>query len=48
MLNPEIAKTMTVRELAATLDAQMREFGYAESSLKTYQGICAKLVHYHP
>lgn len=46
MLNPEIAKTMTVRELAAALDAQMREFGYAKSSLKTYQGICAKLVHY--
>lgn len=46
MLNPETAKTMTVRELAAALDGQMREFGYAESSLKTYRGICAKIVHY--
>ncbi len=46
MLNPEIAKTMTVRELAVALAEQMREFGYAESSLKTYQGICAKIVHY--
>lgn len=46
MLNPEIAKTMTVRELAVALAEQMREFGYAESSLKTYRGICAKIVHY--
>lgn len=46
MLNPETAKTMTVRELAAALDEQMHEFGYAESSLKTYRGICTKLVHY--
>lgn len=46
MLNPETAQTMTVRELAAALDGQMREFGYAESSLKTYRGICAKIVRY--
>lgn len=46
MLNPEMTKTMTIRELTAALDDQMREFGYAESSLKTYQGICAKIVHY--
>lgn len=46
MLNPEKAQTMTVRELAAALDEQMREFGYSESSLNTYQGICVKIVHY--
>lgn len=46
MLNPEITKDMTVRELAAALDVQMREFGYAKSSLKTYRGICEKIVHY--
>lgn len=46
MLNPEITKTMTVRELAAALDEQMREFGYAESSLKTYRCICARIVQY--
>ena len=46
MLNPEIARTMPVCELAAALEGQMREFGYAESSLITYRGICAKIVHY--
>lgn len=46
MLNPEIAQKMTVQELAAALEEQMREFGYAESSLNTYRGICAKIVHY--
>lgn len=46
MLNPETAKTMTVRELVAALDEQMREFGYAESSLRTYRDICARIVHY--
>ena len=46
MLNPETAKTMTVRKLAVALDEQMNEFGYSESSLKTYRGICAKLVLY--
>lgn len=46
MLNPEITKTMTVRELATALDEQMREFGYAESSLKTYRCICARIVQY--
>lgn len=46
MLNPEMTKAMTIRELTAALDDQMREFGYAKSSLKTYRGICAKIVHY--
>ena len=46
MLNPETTQFMTVRELAAALEEQMRESGYAESSLNTYRGICAKLVHY--
>ena len=46
VLNPEIAQTMTVCELASALEEQMREFGYAESSLITYRGICAKIVHY--
>lgn len=46
MLNPEVAQTMTVRELATTLEEQMREFGYAKSSLNTYRGICAKIVRY--
>ena len=46
MLNPETAKAMTIHELASALDEQMCEFGYAESSLKTYRGICVKLVHY--
>lgn len=46
MLNPETTQTMTVRELAAALEEQMREFGYAQSSLNTYRGICAKIVRY--
>lgn len=46
MLNPEATQTMTVRELATALEGQMREFGYAESSLNTYRGICAKIARY--
>ena len=42
MLNPETAKAMTIHELASALDEQMCEFGYAESSLKTYRSICVK------
>ncbi len=46
MLNPEVTRDMKIRELAAALEKQMREFGYAESSLRTYRGICAKIVRY--
>ena len=46
MLNPEITRLMTVRELAAELEGQMREFGYAKSSINTYRGIFTKIVHY--
>lgn len=46
MLNPETTQAMTIRELAAALEEQMCEFGYAQSSLNTYRGICAKIVCY--
>lgn len=46
MLNPEITRDMKIRELAAALGDQMREFGYSKSSLKTYRCICTRIVHY--
>jgi len=37
---------MRIQELATALEKQMREFGYSESSLKTYRSICTRIVHY--
>ena len=46
MLSPKTVQLMTVRELAVALEEQMHKFGYSESSLNTYRGIFAKIVHY--
>ncbi len=46
MLNPEVTRVMKIRELAEALEDQMKEFGYSQSSLKTYRCIFARIVRY--
>lgn len=46
MLKSELTQAMPVGELVAALYSQMREYGYAQSSLETYRRICEKLLDF--
>lgn len=46
MLKPGLTQAMPIGELVATLYSQMREYGYAQSSMETYRRICEKLLNF--